>query len=68
MNELPRMYLATPSEIASWLKLAAAGRGDTILYEEHAWTPRAKAAGTIDRIPECWKFTQERLNAIAAVF
>lgn len=64
--ELPRMYLARPVEIASWLKAAAAGRGDTILYERHAWTSRAKAAGTIDVIPQEWVFTEERLNAIAA--
>lgn len=66
IDALPRMYLATPAEIASWLKTAAAGRGDTILYEEHVWTSRAKAAGTIDRIPETWKFTQGRLNGIAS--
>lgn len=65
VDALPRMYLATPSEIASWLKAAAAGRGDTILYEEHIWTNRAKAAGTIDRIPAAWKFTEERLNEIS---
>jgi hypothetical protein len=65
VDALPRMYLATPGEIASWLKTAAAGRGDTILYEEHVWTNRAKAAGTIDRIPALWKFTEERLDAIS---
>jgi len=62
---LPRMYLASPQEIAAWLKNAAAGRGDTILYERHVWTPRAKAFGTIDVIPESWKFTEKRLEEIA---
>ncbi len=66
-TDLPRMYLATPSEIVIWLKAAAAGRGDTVLYEEHAWTPRAQAAGTIDRIPEAWKFTENRLDALARI-
>lgn len=66
IDALPRMYLATPNEIASWLKAAAARRGDTILYEEHVWTSRAQAAGTIGRIPETWKFTQKRLNGIAS--
>ena len=65
IDALPRMYLATPVEIADWLKAAAAGRGDTILYEEHTWTSRAQAAGTTDSIPESWKFTQERLDEIA---
>ena len=66
IGALPRMYLATPVEIAAWLKAAAAGRGDTILYEKHVWSKRAQAAGTTDVIPENWKFTEERLDAIAA--
>ena len=65
VEALPRMYLAAPEEIGSWLKSAAAGRGDTILYEEHVWTERAKAKGTTDRIPDAWKFTEQRLNSIA---
>lgn len=63
---LPRMYLATPKEIADWLKSAAAGRGDTILYEKHIWSQRARAAGTTDSIPESWRFTEERLGDIAS--
>ena len=62
---LPRMYLATPIEIANWIKSAAAGRGDTILYERHEWTRRSRAAGTIDVIPDSWTFTEERLEEIA---
>ena len=64
-TELPRMYLAKPAEIAAWLRAAAAGRGDTILYERHVWTDRAHAAGTIDIIPEHWRFTESRLQQIA---
>lgn len=64
-TELPRMYLATPMEIAAWLKAAAAGRGDTILYERHVWSERAKAAGTVDAIPDSWLFTEARLAQVA---
>jgi len=64
VEALPRMYLATPAEIANWLKAAAAGRGDTILYEKHGWSARAHAAGTTDVIPERWKFTAARLEEI----
>lgn len=67
LDTLPRMYLATPGEIAAWLKAAADGRGDTILYEKHAWGQRAHAAGTTDTIPASWKFTHDRLNEIAAL-
>ncbi len=65
-TELPRMYLAKPSEIAAWLKVAAAGRGDTILYEHHVWTNRAHAAGTTDEIPSTWRFTESRLEQVAS--
>ncbi len=65
VTDLPRMYLARPTEVAAWLKACAAGRGDTILHEEHAWTPRAQATGTIDRIPAAWRFDQTRLEEIA---
>ena len=64
-TELPRMYLAKPIEIAAWLKAAAAGRGDTILYERHVWSDRAQAAGTIDVIPDRWRFTEARLTEVA---
>ncbi len=64
-DSVPRMYLATPTEIADWLKAAAAGRGDTILYESHTWGPRAHAAGTTDEIPVAWCFTPERLEEIS---
>ncbi|MEK6725984.1 MAG: hypothetical protein AABY54_05465 [Deltaproteobacteria bacterium] len=65
IETLPRIYLATPQEIADWLKKAAAGRGDTILYEKHVWSARGYAAGTTDVIPESWKFTEKRLKEIA---
>ncbi len=64
LNELPRMYVATPVELANHLKGCAGNRGDTILHEYHEWGPRAKAVGTIDRIPESWKFTAERIEEI----
>jgi hypothetical protein len=66
LSAMPRMYLATPTEVATWLKKAAAGRGDTVLYELHTWTPRAHAAGTVDRIPEGWLFTPQRIDELAA--
>ncbi len=59
-NEMPRMYLATPAEIAEKMNSSAGGRGGTILYENHTWGPRAVASGTIDKVPDTWKFTRQR--------
>ena len=58
--ELPRMYLASPTEIAQVLNASAGGRGETILYEYHKWGPRAAGSGTIERIPVEWSLTEVR--------
>lgn len=65
VSELPRMYLATPEEVGARLRATAKMRGDTILYERKAWTVRAHAAGTVDAVPESWRFTLERLEQLA---
>ena len=63
-DQLPRMYLATPSEIAQALHDSRAGLGETVLRECHEWGERASAAGTIDKLPEEWRFTKERAKRL----
>lgn len=65
-DEMPRVYLATPEEVALHLRQTANGRGDTILHERHTWGPRAAAAGTTDAIPESWRFSHERVQGLLA--
>ncbi len=62
INELPRVYVASPLEIAEVLHGTAKGRGDTILYERKEWTVRAQAAGTVDTIPSEWLFSEARVE------
>lgn len=62
INELPRVYLASPMEIAEVLHKTAKGRGDTILYERKVWTDKAQAAGTVDEIPSDWLFSVARVE------
>ena len=61
---MPRVYLATPREIADRLKATAKGKGDTILHEHIVWTNRAHGAGTIDEIPAAWKFSSKRIDEL----
>ena len=61
-NEMPRIYIAAPEEIAERLNDTAGGRGDTILYENRTWTNRAAGRGTTDRIPDEWIISAERLE------
>jgi hypothetical protein len=58
------MYLVTPHEVAARLRDTAKGRGDTILYEEHVWSSRAHASGTVERIPEAWIFSSARITEL----
>lgn len=58
--QMPRMYLASPQEIAEHLCKERCGNGDTILYEHHIWGTTAAAYGTEDKIPEEWLFTETR--------
>lgn len=63
-TEMPRIYLATPKEIANRLDQSACGRGETILYEYHKWSDRAIGKGTIERLPEHWKLSKERIEEL----
>ena len=64
LDQLPRVYLATPYEVAERLKVTAGGRGGTILYENHTWGPRARSAGTIEKIPDAWRFSDDRVEQL----
>jgi hypothetical protein len=64
VDAMPRVYLATPTEIADRLKQTSNGRGDTILHERHAWGARAHAAGSIDEIPQSWRFSLQRIDEL----
>ena len=62
IDQMPRVYIASPEEIAKRMDDSANGRGDTILYENHTWTKKAAGNGTTDKIPDEWKFSAERIT------
>jgi hypothetical protein len=64
LTQMPRMYLARPSEVAERLRTTAKGRGDSILYEDYTWSSRAVGAGTVERIPESWRLSIERVEEL----
>jgi len=61
-DQMPRLYLATPTEVAQRLRETSKGRGDSILFERQEWTARAHGAGTVDEIPSHWKFSAGRIH------
>jgi len=64
LDEAPRLYLAFPTEIADILRKSANGRGETILYENKIWGERAVGYGTVDKIPDDWKFSPQRIDEL----
>jgi Holliday junction resolvase-like predicted endonuclease len=64
LDQMPRVYLASPAEVAARLRATAKGRGDTILYEQKVWTQKAHAAGTIEAIPRSWTFSPKRIDEL----
>ena len=63
LGTMPTIYLARPSEIAQHLKAVAQGLGDTTLRVKKTWKGGIHEGHT-DQIPDAWKFTQQRIDAI----
>jgi hypothetical protein len=59
-GELPRLYLATPLELANYLKASRGGHGYTSARERYVWSGGI-ASGAIDSMPSSWRFSLERL-------
>ena len=66
LGECPRVYLATIPEIVTQHKVSRRYLGGTILYENYCYKKGA-AQGCTDVIPECWRFSQERLSQFLPV-
>jgi hypothetical protein len=64
VDQLPRIYLASPKEVAHRLRQTAKGRGDSILYENWKWTSRAHGAGTTEKLPSTWCFSIQRVQEL----
>lgn len=64
INEMPRVYLATPQEIALLMKRSRNGLGDTVLREKKMW---ADNKYKIDEVPLDWLFSMSRIEHIVKV-
>ena len=65
MTEMPRVYLATPVEIAELLKKSRNGHGETILYESYTYKSGV-GAGATDKLPLYWRFSNNRIRELLA--
>jgi hypothetical protein len=63
VGAMPRTYVARASEVAKHLKSLKRGGGDTRFEEEHVWKS-GRVKGLTDRIPDTWRFSQERIDSV----
>jgi hypothetical protein len=63
IDQLPRIYLASPAEIAVRLRDAACGRGESTLREE--WASPGELSTTMERLPSNWLFSTRRIEELA---
>jgi hypothetical protein len=66
LDDMPRVYVATPGEVAARLHDASGGRGDTILWENYTRGSKAAGAGTVEKIPDSWRLSETRAAELLA--
>lgn len=62
-GEMPRVHLSTIPEVAAYLKCSRDGNGYTAVRETYRWASGV-AKGSSDRIPEDWKASVQRIDAL----
>ncbi len=64
MEDLPRIYLASPHEIAHRLRETAERLCESTLYEKYEWAPDGEGAPTIKWLPSSWVFSGQRIQEL----
>jgi|CZKL01.1.fsa_nt_gi hypothetical protein len=64
IQQLPRIYLASPVQIAQRMRETADRIGNSTLFEQYEWTPACGNAPSIERLPASWRFSNERIQEL----
>jgi hypothetical protein len=64
LNQLPRIYLATPGDIARRMREAAERTGEAVLLEQYDWTSAETGITAIETLPGSWMFSMERIEEL----
>ncbi len=64
IDQLPRIYLATPYEIAQKLRQAVNRAGEAILWEERKWVSDGDDSRIVEKLPAEWLFSSERVRQL----
>lgn len=63
IDELPRIYLASPDEIAAAMNRTAERTGRCSLLERYEWTA-SDGARLVETVPASWHFSQARIQEL----
>jgi hypothetical protein len=64
LHQLPRIYLASPSEIASRMRQNTERLGDSALREQYEWISPESGMRALEALPSSWLFSQERIQEL----
>jgi hypothetical protein len=64
LSQLPRIYLATPVEIARKMRELAERLGEPVLCEQYTWTAPDTGYSSIEALPSSWLFSSERIQEL----
>jgi len=64
LNQLPRIYLATPAEIARRMRETVERRGEPVLFEQYDWTSPETDFTAIEALPSSWVFSMDRIHEV----
>jgi len=64
LNQLPRIYLATPADIARRMRETVERRGEPVLFEQYDWTCRETDLTAIEALPSSWVFSMDRIHEL----
>jgi len=64
LNQLPRIYLATPADIARRMRDSVERLGDPVLNEQYEWTAPDTGYTVNEALPSSWLFSHERIQEL----
>ena len=64
LNQLPRIYLATPVDIARRMREIVDRKGQPVLYEQYDWTSPETGFTAFETLPSSWQFSIERIHEL----
>ena len=64
IDQLPRIYLASPTEIALKMRDSADRLNHAMLYEQYEWTSPESGQHMAEALPSEWLFSQARIQEL----